>query len=706
MNKFLRIRTYAILLIWFLNLIPTSTQADTSPLFTDVPLSDPARDYIETAWIRGMLTPGTSVGSYFYPNKTLVRAEVASDILVALDKSPYSYYKYTWQFKGANYPSWWAGQFSSSQSGQALDDLKKVNANYVSIVPTWYMTDRYSNTIYADSQKTPSDADINKAIDDAKARGLKVMLKPHVDVWNAPGGVWRGNIAPTNPTVWFSSYQNFINHYAQIAKNKNVELFDIGTELTSMQEVNYQTNWEQIIAGIRNIYSGKLIYSANWNACPTVSFWNKLDYLGIDAYFPLSDLPDPTVEQLMGGWTNYQGSYGTHNWVSELYQCWSQAVSSAPSSPLGGMIFTEIGYYNADYAAKEPWKLNSSNLNNSLQAKAYEALFKIFANRFPFLGAFFWHWEVKPSNQINPDTIQFTPQAKPAETTIRDWYLKLSPTFDDVPENHSYYADIERIFQLGIMSGCWYDPATGHRRFCPNDPVTRAQMAVILSRAAQIAPYDNPVPTFSDVPKTYWAYKYIEGLYKAGITKGCATNPLKFCPSEAVTKRQAAIFYVRAFKIPFLPYPPFPLSPQVAYSPGGSVTPGTTIYSPDGKYFAKEIRDADGYYHHGLIGLFDKTTGNLIHTFDVSAGIWNDVKGLAWSPNSQKIAVMYHGGFNNGTWLLDIPSKTAYRPAGHFSGTERCAFLHGMRFLNDSTLIYSCSGYSNAQHVDAIYKIP
>ena len=125
-------------------------------------------------------------------------------------------------------------------------------------------------------------------------------------------------------------------------------------------------------------------------------------------------------------------------------------------------------------------------------------------------------------------------------------YDKPTPTFGDVPRTNPQYSYIEALYQAGITGGCSTSPLL----YCPNAAVTRGQMAVFLCRAAGIAPYNKPTPTFSDVPKTNPQYSYIEALYQAGITGGCSTSPRLYCPNAAVTRGQMAVFLCRAFAIP------------------------------------------------------------------------------------------------------------------------------------------------------------
>lgn len=120
-----------------------------------------------------------------------------------------------------------------------------------------------------------------------------------------------------------------------------------------------------------------------------------------------------------------------------------------------------------------------------------------------------------------------------------------TPAFADVPATSPYYGYIERLYAQRVIAGC----ATNPLRFCPNAPVTRLQAAVVLCRAAGIAPCDKPTPTFADVPRTNPAYGYVEALYAHGAVSGCATGPLRFCPTAPVTRGPMASMLCRALYV-------------------------------------------------------------------------------------------------------------------------------------------------------------
>lgn len=117
--------------------------------------------------------------------------------------------------------------------------------------------------------------------------------------------------------------------------------------------------------------------------------------------------------------------------------------------------------------------------------------------------------------------------------------------FSDVPVTYWAADWIEQFYRDGITSGCSTNPP----RYCPYNPVTRAQMAIFLLRSKHGKNYTPPSATgiFSDVPTSYWAAAWIEQLYKEGITTGCGTGPLRYCPENSVTRAQMAVFMMRTF---------------------------------------------------------------------------------------------------------------------------------------------------------------
>jgi hypothetical protein len=121
-------------------------------------------------------------------------------------------------------------------------------------------------------------------------------------------------------------------------------------------------------------------------------------------------------------------------------------------------------------------------------------------------------------------------------------------TFYDVPGNYQFWRFIEGFYAQGITTGCAATPFS----YCPDNPVTRAAMAVFLLRAMHGASYQPPTSTgiFTDLPVVgkEWMQPWVEEYYREGITTGCADNPLRYCPESSVTRAAMAVFVLRSTK--------------------------------------------------------------------------------------------------------------------------------------------------------------
>lgn len=113
--------------------------------------------------------------------------------------------------------------------------------------------------------------------------------------------------------------------------------------------------------------------------------------------------------------------------------------------------------------------------------------------------------------------------------------------FVDVPEGAWYLPYVERLADLGVVE------AYADGSFRPSEPLTRLDMAVFLTRGfSTISPVAEPVGVFSDVVADTEFAAEVEGLLAAGITGGCSTDPLTYCPGDPVSRDQMASFLVRA----------------------------------------------------------------------------------------------------------------------------------------------------------------
>ncbi len=310
----------------------------------------------------------------------------------------------SWQQKGFNMFPQSSEDFSSNGTKQSLNKLKADNVNSVALVIPYTEASITSVSLYPASN-TPSDDSLVQAIQYAHSIGLKVMLKPHLEL---PDGNWRANINPSDRNAWFAGYTTFLDHYAALAQANNVDDFCIGTELIGMTSPDSNStntqHWLSLISHLRTEYSGKMTYSANWvNELDKIQFWGSLDYIGVSAYYTMTNT-DGSVQQLSNYWNIWDKAY-----ISPVAQKYNKQV-----------VFTEIGYRSIDRSYEDPsnWQINGS-YNEDAQANAYAALYDYWGSKSYFGGVDWWYWSTDP-NAGGAGNTDYIVQNKKAELVVRD----------------------------------------------------------------------------------------------------------------------------------------------------------------------------------------------------------------------------------------------------------------------------------------------
>jgi hypothetical protein len=319
------------------------------------------------------------------------------------------------QYRGFDYPSYWHGLYTDPDSLESLDALVRTGANAVAIVPTQYTSTVRSADFHA-TERTESDDAVAAAIRDAHARGLAVLLNPHVD---PIAGGNQTEYAPDDAKLWFRGYSRLILGYAKLAADNHVELFSIGCELDTLAGPAYRAEWTGLVAAVRAVYKGPVVYASDWLGAKDVSFWDQVDYIGIDAYNPLSQKPQPSIDDLVAGWTHVspdRAIAAKANGLSPLD--FYRGLSTRYRKPV---LLTEIGYRSVAGTGRMPgdWQMPGA-ADERAQADAFQAFFDVWSREASWVkGAFIWDWEPTPHPDLPKD---YTPQGKEAQRVITEWY--------------------------------------------------------------------------------------------------------------------------------------------------------------------------------------------------------------------------------------------------------------------------------------------
>ena len=294
-------------------------------------------------------------------------------------------------------------------SQEHVEAVLNVFADHAAVMPFGFIRNLSSPEIIFDTDRQwygETTQGAKQYIELLRRNKIKIMLKPQIWIWR---GEFTGDLKMANENDWKTleaSYESFILTYAQLAEDTRVDIFCIGTELEEFIKARPQF-WNTLVGKIRNIYKGSLTYAANWDEYKRTPFWPLLDFVGIDAYFPLSEEKTPSVEVLKEGW---------QPWKSKI-----QEIAEHTGKPI---LFTEFGYRSMDYTAKKPWLVdrNEQAVNLEGQVNAKRAIFEEFWSEDWFAGGFVWKWFIHHDRAGGDRDNRFTPQNKPAEEIIRSFY--------------------------------------------------------------------------------------------------------------------------------------------------------------------------------------------------------------------------------------------------------------------------------------------
>ncbi|MEM8486907.1 MAG: hypothetical protein AAF564_15245 [Bacteroidota bacterium] len=323
--------------------------------------------------------------------------------------------------------------FNLSADTSDLALLKANNIEWITLVP--YISQELHNEppLQASSESVSDSSSVGSSSIDRIAQhaalaahhNFRLAIKPHVWLSAPQAGAWRSDIEMQNEAdwdTWFSYYTRRMLAYAALAEQLNADLFCVGTELHSTI-VAKPEQWRSLISQIRSVYSGKLTYAANWSDnLENIPFWDMLDYIGIQAYFPVADVKNPSLQEIEMGWQPHVDRLSN---LAEKYQ-----------KPV---LFTEIGYRSIATGALTPWEWSSTTdffrrVSHQTQAWSYQAFFNEVWHEPWFAGAHLWEWSA--NHRKDGRNTGFSMGGKPALNLVaRGFYPVVSSQPDSTQFN-------------------------------------------------------------------------------------------------------------------------------------------------------------------------------------------------------------------------------------------------------------------------------
>ncbi len=316
--------------------------------------------------------------------------------------------------------SWVGGRWEMPE--HALPVAREMGIEWLSLTPFGWMENHTTPSVRLNRRGRfwgETDQGLRTTARKARELGFRLMLKPHLWLTRPMDDGWIGTIdfdTEAEWRQWEADYRTFILHYAELAQEEDMAILCIATELSNPVRSRPHF-WKSLIRDIRAVYTGKLTYAANWyRDYEVIELWPHLDYIGVNAYFPLTDRNGPSVNEIISGWKPHIESIGR--------------LSEEHGKPV---LFTEVGYKNAPGSTIRPWEwpprrrrsgdqqMETHPVDQDEQVNAYEALFRSVGQLPWFRGLFIWKWYPN-ATRVTADRIEFSPQNKEAERVLKRWY--------------------------------------------------------------------------------------------------------------------------------------------------------------------------------------------------------------------------------------------------------------------------------------------
>jgi hypothetical protein len=296
------------------------------------------------------------------------------------------------------------GGYQAPAVERQLDALARLGANAVSLMPFAFQpgSDRPELRFLNRGPSSETDIGLIHAARAARARKIHVLWKPHVWV---SGASWPGEIAMKSEAdwaTWWKSYRRYVLHHALLARWAGADLFCVGVELS--KTTGREAEWRDLIAAVRLFFPGRVTYAANWYGdLENVRFWDRLDFIGVDTYFPLAAAPGAGRPEI---------AKGARQVVERLAR-----ASRRFGKPV---LLTEVGFAAKREAWMEP-HVEGGEYSEADQAAAYEALFGALGRQPWLAGTFLWKAFSAPGSDSGGEA-DFRFLGRQAEGAVRKYY--------------------------------------------------------------------------------------------------------------------------------------------------------------------------------------------------------------------------------------------------------------------------------------------
>jgi len=365
-------------------------------------LNSYSKSFWWTAWLAVFLT--TSLSGHTSPanNSNTKRAT-----------TPYQ--------RGWNFVCWYKNCVDWEVNEDSIKRLSETGASHFVLVVNWYVSNTTDPFLRKNIPKqefegswehqTYSDVQIARLATWAAKYQMKIVVKPHVEIIDKEQ-TFRGLYNPSDENTFYTRY---LDYYSQLLKTlrpfeKNISDIVVGTELSKLSQNTER--WRTIIRQLKKVgpKTAKFTYASNWFDFNLVDFWDELDWIGVDAYYPLSFVGTPTVDSMVSAWR----IWGT------MLTVWRDHYW--PGKPIG---FTETGFVdnkNSTRFSMRAWA-NTNSVDEDEHANAFAATLILAQEMKNFYGLYWWAWDIHSANIPN-DRQRYQTTGRKADGVLKDIWVK------------------------------------------------------------------------------------------------------------------------------------------------------------------------------------------------------------------------------------------------------------------------------------------
>jgi len=298
--------------------------------------------------------------------------------------------------------------YLSRKATEAIEKQKALGSNAIAVVPYSYIRSESKPTYMNIGSRAGSENDqgVVHSAYEAKQLGIHTLLKPQVFF----GSSWPGALNYETEEDWeafFDYYYRWIRHYAFLAEIHQIDALCMGVEF-SIATLTHGEQWKNMFQKVRGLYQGQLTYAANWGEeFEQLDFWDELDFIGLNSYYPLSKEDNPSDDDLKASFDRVKEK------ITKVYNKYQKPI-----------VFTEIGFRSIDMPWKNPHADGDTSFNPEHQQRCYEVIFEGIQNE-PWCSGILW-WKFPSYLEYRGiENNAFTPNNKVTEETVKEWFSNM-----------------------------------------------------------------------------------------------------------------------------------------------------------------------------------------------------------------------------------------------------------------------------------------